>query len=266
MQLAYNTKFNSGCLSLQVGAVVTRGDYSIQSVGWNDVPKGQIPCLLRDSASYCQNKDHENYSDFEIENKEFSNAIKKINVHTKDKLYGRCMPYCFKDVYNSITGERNQVYTRSLHAEENAFLQISKYGGTQIKNGNLFTTASPCELCAKKAYQLGIRKIYYINPYPGISQKHILSFGENDNPEMKLFYGAIGQTYLDFYEPRIATKDEIELLTDVNIKKLISNKTDISELKYADIKYTNMEIDFNFLQKRNKIECLRTINAVVQKD
>ena len=266
MQLAYNTKFNSGCLSRQVGAVVTRGDYSIQSVGWNDVPKGQIPCLLRDSASYCQNKDHENYSDFEIENKEFSNAIKKINVHTKDKLYGRCMPYCFKDVYNSITGERNQVYTRSLHAEENAFLQISKYGGTQIKNGNLFTTASHCELCAKKAYQLGIRKIYYINPYPGISQKHILSFGENDNPEMKLFYGAIGQTYLDFYEPRIATKDEIELLTDVNIKKLISNKTDISELKYADIKYTNMEIDFNFLQKRNKIECLRTINAVVQKD
>lgn len=42
MQLAYNTKFNSGCLSRQVGAVVTRDDFSIQSVGWNDVPKGQI--------------------------------------------------------------------------------------------------------------------------------------------------------------------------------------------------------------------------------
>ena len=266
MQLAYNTKFNSGCLSRQVGAVVTREDYSIQSVGWNDVPKGQIPCLLRDSASYCQNKDHESYSDFEIENKEFSNAIEKINYHTKSKLYGRCMPYCFKDVYNSITGERNQVYTRSLHAEENAFLQISKYGGTQIKNGNLFTTASPCELCAKKAYQLGIKNIYYINPYPGISQKHILSFGKNDNPEMKLFYGAIGQTYLDFYEPRIATKDEIELLTDINIKKLITNKTDQTELKYSDIRYTNMEIDFRFIQSRSNIECFRTINAQILKD
>lgn len=266
MQLAYNTKFNSGCLSRQVGAVVTREDFSIQSVGWNDVPKGQIPCLLRDSVSYCQNKDYESYSDFEIENKEFSNAIEKINYYTKNKLYGRCMPYCFKDVYNSITGERNQVYTRSLHAEENAFLQISKYGGTQIKNGNLFTTASPCELCAKKAYQLGIKNIYYINPYPGISQKHILSFGKKNNPEMKLFYGAIGQTYLDFYEPRIATKDEIELLTDVNIKKLISNKTEITDLKYSDIRYTNMEIDFNFIQNRNEIECLRTINAVIQKD
>lgn len=266
MQLAYNTKFNSGCLSRQVGAVVTREDYSIQSVGWNDVPKGQIPCLLRDSASYCQNKDHESYSEFEIENKEFSNAIEKINYYTKSKLYGRCMPYCFKDVYNSITGERNQVYTRSLHAEENAFLQISKYGGTQVKNGNLFTTASPCELCAKKAYQLGIKNIYYINPYPGISQKHILSFGKNDNPEMKLFYGAIGQTYLDFYEPRIATKDEIELLTDINIKKLITNKTDPTELKYSDILYTNMEIDFRFIQNRSNIECFRTINAEILKD
>lgn len=187
MQLAYNTKFNSGCLSRQVGAVVTREDFSIQSVGWNDVPKGQIPCLLRDTTSYCQNKDHETYSQFEIENEDFSNSIHLINEHTKEKLYGRCMPFCFKDVYNSITGQKNQVYTRALHAEENAFLQISKYGGTQVKNGNLFTTASPCELCAKKAYQLGIKNIYYINPYPGISRTHILSFGEHDNPKMNLF-------------------------------------------------------------------------------
>ena len=62
MQLAYNTKFNSGCLSRQVGAVVTRADFSIQSVGWNDVPKGQVSCLLRDTEEYCQNKDDESFS------------------------------------------------------------------------------------------------------------------------------------------------------------------------------------------------------------
>lgn len=213
MQLAYNTKFNSGCLSRQVGAVVTRADFSIQSVGWNDVPKGQVSCLLRDTEEYCQNKDDESFSKYEIEEKNFSNAIYKINNCTKEKLLGQCMSFCFKDVYNSITGDKNQVYTRALHAEENAFLQISKYGGTKVQDGYLFTTASPCELCAKKAYQLGIKKIYYINPYPGISIKHILSFGGKNNPEMYLFYGAIGQTFIDFYEPRIATKDELELLT-----------------------------------------------------
>ncbi|WP_235846252.1 deaminase [Morganella psychrotolerans] len=59
--------------------------------------------------------------------------------------------------------ENNQVHTRSLHAEENAFLQISKYGGTGVQHGSLYTTASPCELCAKKAYQLGIKEIVFID-------------------------------------------------------------------------------------------------------
>lgn len=36
MQLAFNVKYNSGCLSRQVGAVVTGNDFSVRSVGWND--------------------------------------------------------------------------------------------------------------------------------------------------------------------------------------------------------------------------------------
>jgi len=38
---------------------------------------------------------------------------------------------------------KKQVHTRSLQAEENAFLQISKYGGRGIEGGRLFPTASP---------------------------------------------------------------------------------------------------------------------------
>lgn len=128
MQLAYNAKFNSGCLSRQVGAVVTREDYSIQSVGWNDVPKGQIPCSLRDVSSYVKNKDAETFSQYELEDDVFSKILIKIDNSTARKTRGRCMAFCFKDVYNGITDQKNQVYTRALHAEENAFLQISKYG------------------------------------------------------------------------------------------------------------------------------------------
>ena len=103
--------------------------------------------------------------------------------------------------------DKNQVHTRSLHAEENAFLQIAKYGGASIQGGKLFTTASPCELCAKKAYQLGIKEIYYIDPYPGLSTRHILSFGKSDNPKMILFKGAIGNAYISMYSSRIPYKD-----------------------------------------------------------
>ena len=109
------------------------------------------------------------------------------------------------------------MHTRSLHAEENAFLQIAKDGGQSIKDGKLFTTASPCELCAKKAVQLGIRSIYYIDPYPGISQTHILASGKH-KIIMKLFSGAVGRAYHRFYEPFMAYKDELSLRTGSDIQ------------------------------------------------
>ncbi len=77
--------------------------------------------------------------------------------------------------------------------------------------GYLFTTASPCELCAKKAYQLGIKKIYYIDPYPGIATSHII-MGGTENPELVLFSGAIGRAFHRLYTPIIAYKDELNLI------------------------------------------------------
>lgn len=223
MQLAFNAKYNSGCLSRQVGAVVTGEDFSVRAVGWNDVPKGQVPCNLRCVEDYCRNKDEETFSQYELDNELFDETMQKINVALKDqkikaKKAGKCYAYCFKDIYNGLTGQRNQVYTRALHVEENAFLQISKYGGAKIQGGKLFTTASPCELCSKKAYQLGIEEIYYIDPYPGISKNHILTFGKSNNPRMILFKGAIGNAYISLYAPRMPYKDEIELATGVSAK------------------------------------------------
>lgn len=156
MQLAFNAKYNSGCLSRQVGAVVTGEDFSIRSVGWNDVPKGQVSCNLRCVEDYCKNKDEETFSEYELEDEYFSEIMNEINQSLKEKdiqekKAGKCFSYCFKDIYTGWTGEKNQVHTRALHAEENAFLQIAKYGGAKIQGGKLFTTASPCELCSKKS-------------------------------------------------------------------------------------------------------------------
>lgn len=224
MQLAFNAKYNSGCLSRQVGAVVTGDDFSVRSVGWNDVPKGQIPCNLRCVEDYCRNKDEETFSEYELSNELFDETMKDIDEELKmqnvrAQKEGKCFAYCFKDIYNGITNQKNQVHTRSLHAEENAFLQIAKYGGAKVQGGKLFTTASPCELCSKKAYQLGIKEIYYIDPYPGISKSHILTFGKEGNPQMILFQGAIGNAYISLYAPRMPYKDEIILATGVEPKE-----------------------------------------------
>lgn len=223
MQLAFNTKYNSGCLSRQVGAIVTGEDFSVRSVGWNDVPKGQIPCNLRNIEDYCRNKDTETYSSYELNDTLFDEVMSEIRATLpikKEEKSGKLYSYCFKDIYNGLTNQKNQVYTRALHAEENAFLQIAKFGGAKVEGGKLFSTASPCELCSKKAYQLGIKEIYYIDPYPGISRSHILSFGRSGNPKMILFQGAIGNAYISLYSPKMPYKDEIKLVTGVNASEI----------------------------------------------
>lgn len=225
MQTAYVAKLNSGCLSRQVGAVVTDQDYSIKAIGWNNTPKGQVPCNLRCVKDYIKNQDVESFSEFELEDPELHKALCMINnAASEKKLKGLANVYCFKDVYNAINKNSNQVYTRALHAEENAFLQISKYGGMGVRGGKLFSTASPCELCSKKAFQLGIEEIYYIDPYPGISTKHILHFGKTFRPGVHLFYGAIGNAYINLYTPRISPKDEIELLVGTSTKEILQKK------------------------------------------
>lgn len=254
MQLAYTVKLNSGCLSRQVGAIITDQEFSVKAVGWNDVPAGQVPCNLRDVENYCINKDADSYSEFEINDVKFSSALYAINNKFKNTSpYGRAFSYCFKDVYNGLKDDKNQIYTRSLHAEENSFLQLAKYGGQGIQGGCLFTTASPCELCAKKAYQLGIRDIYYIDPYPGISFSHILKFGKKQNPNLHLFHGAIGAAYVSLYTQRIAIKDELALMTDITCKKVKDYMVDqdTAHLGVEDIKYTLQDIEFVFETREN---------------
>lgn len=214
MQVAFSAKLNSGCISRQVGAVITDEDYSIKAIGWNDAPRGQVPCLLRNTSHVLKKRDSDAYSDYEKENKEFQQFLGDSPLGKEQEyIDGRNNTFCFKSVYNKMEGEKNQVHTRSLHAEENAFLQISRYGGQGIVGGCLFSTASPCELCAKKAFQLGIKNIYYIDPYPGISRQHVLTASKKENnPIVSLFTGAIGHAYHELYQPVMPYKDELDCL------------------------------------------------------
>lgn len=220
MIVAYTAKLNSGCLSRKVGAVITNKDHSIRSIGWNDVPYGQIPCSLRDINDIINNKNELLYSDFEKSKKSYYDSEKSFkdkvkedfgNLNSKiDLNNGLSIPYCFKTLDNKYSGEKNQVYTRSLHAEENTMLQMVKYGGESLTNGVIYVTASPCELCSKKLYQIGIRKIVYIDDYPGISKDQIINSGFK-RPKLKKFQGAYGSSYFKLYHPFIPLKDELSI-------------------------------------------------------
>lgn len=257
MQIAYTAKLNSGCISRQVGAAITDDQYHLLSIGWNQQPETQLPCLYRDLCSLYYQWSPEAYSDFELDNQE--KLQKSIRGPVTELLslpecplneQGKMPAYCFKDLYNSITGIKNQVHPRSLHAEETAFLNLGQYSA---KGGNLFTTSSPCELCAKKAMYMGIKKIYYIEPYAGLSFNHVLSIGPQKNrPEMLLFTGAVGRAYTQLYTPLMPQKDELafwmgakldaSLLGNIQ-KKIVKNAPKPSENSSESITATQAEIE-----------------------
>jgi len=219
MQIAFTAKANSGCISRQVGAVVTGDDFSIRAVGWNDVPAGQVPCGLRTVQGALSSFDSVVYSNYERNDDGFRSVLKRNNeklIANINVLGGRPLSYCFKDNQNDYKKDRNQVHTRSLHAEENAFLQISKYGGSPVKGGKLFTTASPCELCSKKAVQIGVEEVVFIDPYPGISSEHVLSNGLHQ-PKLVQFRGGVGSGYHRLYEPLMPFKDELSYLDSLTL-------------------------------------------------
>lgn len=243
MQIAHTTKLNSGCISRQVGAVVTDKSFSVKGIGWNDVPHGQAPCANRDLRDLVVDKNN-GFTEFELgrtkhrykDGKSFNQKI-RADYTSKEKsleenLKGRPCPFCFKKFHNDYENKENQVHTRSLHAEENAMLQITKHGGQGLEGGNLFTTASPCELCSKKAFQLGIKNIFYIDLYPGISKNHILEGGINksNNPNLYQYQGVIGRGFQKFYEPFMSIKDETMLRSKIKPTKTDNSEDLIKEL------------------------------------
>jgi len=229
MQVAFTARYNSGCISRQVGAVVVGQDGYIRGFGWNDVPEGHISCLYRTPFDLLNNAQNMIFSEYE-RSPEFFNEIKKLKPLEKN------LPFCFKDIRNDIEKSiemkklssideladnqnlidkisdtikiKNPTRERALHAEENAFLQVSKSGGQSVSNGTLFTTDSPCQLCAKKAMQLKISRIVYIDAYSDISTDQTLKSGAEENyPKMEMFSGAIGTAYHRLYIPIIGLKD-----------------------------------------------------------
>lgn len=240
MSIAYVAKFNSGCISRQVGCAIVDKENAVQSVGWNDPPAPQLPCNLRyadelqrahDSGfNKDNNESYRIFSKFELndttkyEPKDdegkvkftglgFCDSMQKTQnltaikkVHSKGLPY----PYCFRSQYNSFKGNKDQVNTRSLHAEENTMLRISRQGGVGLFGGTMYVTASPCVLCSKKAYQIGIRDIVYLDPYTDIATSLILECGF-EIPSLRPFRGAIGETYYKLYRSFLPFKDELAI-------------------------------------------------------
>jgi len=54
---------------------------------------------------------------------------------------------------------------RTVHAEQNAILQCAKHG-ISSEGAYAYVTHEPCENCTKFLIQAGIKKVFFLHPYP----------------------------------------------------------------------------------------------------
>jgi len=193
----------SSCLKRQVGAVIARiikakdekGKDNeekhfqmpiIVSSGYNDVPLGSSKCLFLEDCQMC-------YRDYLQQN--FSKAIKycptcgkeiklTISCYKCNKEYYEYRKYCDcenelnikykcqcgKEVFKEFIPGASQApgkmldMCRALHAEEVSLLNLIKTN-TISSDLVLYTTTQPCNLCANKIVNSGIKNVVYSEPY-----------------------------------------------------------------------------------------------------
>jgi dCMP deaminase len=202
MQLAATARNMSGCLSRQVGAVLVNPSGYVVGIGSNNPPEGQVPCSVR-SCSELLDADSEDttYSEFE-RSERFREHIKSKNAENR--------PFCFRSEYARLNSDKGSEFTRALHAEENAILQTAKFGGMSVQDATLYTTASTCTLCAKKAYHLDVKRIVFIEEYPGIAHDQTIATGKK-NILFDQFEGITGSAYFSLFNPLMPEKDLFDL-------------------------------------------------------
>lgn len=159
MCAAYATSLRSSCLKRKVGAVIVDSVGAIYSSGYNEVPA--VSCSCKSEYGEC-------YRD-KLKN-DYRTDLKDIIMSEEEQ----------KKAYNLFVKDFKILdYCRSLHAEENAILNVARFGISPyiISKSTLYTTTYPCNLCANKIAQLGIKEVVYFEPYPMDEAKKTLTQG-----------------------------------------------------------------------------------------
>jgi deoxycytidylate deaminase len=254
MNMAYTMAMKSNCMSRQVGAVIEGKYGYLVGAGWNDVGVGQISCgkrnikdlFLEEFKSYIESiKEHTGnklkkveelieklsneyggdhycfcFKD-EMSRAELSNKLRKIIMDVDYSDIDDSDSRIIKEFQNKLIKETKKKplvkrleYCKALHAEENAIIQGSKIGGMGLIDATMYTTTFPCELCAKKIHQSGIRKVIYVDPYPKSISKDLFLQDGIQHVITEQFEGVKPHSYIKLFKPHFDQKEKQSLIKD----------------------------------------------------
>ena len=178
MAAAYTSGRRSRCIKRKVGAVITNKYDQIISSGFNGVPRSLKECISIKGECYR-----------DLEREKLAKELCKILKYEDEEK-----------AYELVKGKIKLLEKcRALHGEENAILNLVGRG-VDLTDSTIYVTTYPCNLCANKIVQSGIKKVVYFEPYPVEEAKKILMDG---NVETESFEGVTFRAFFKFfkYEP-----------------------------------------------------------------
>lgn len=222
MNLAYSFSLNSTCICRQVGSVIINKSYVVGG-GWNDTGGERIGCIYRlrgdvkrtDNISFpiCAEKDYEKFKKLITDGRNLNHSFcfkDEMGELAKEKVRGKEIKTDDFDLLDEIE-TRSLQFCRALHAEENAILQTARIGGSELTGAVLYTTTFPCELCAKKILQVGIKEVVYCEPYPKSISLEVFFKETFSKINITPFEGVKSPSFYRLFKSPIDIKDRQEL-------------------------------------------------------
>jgi len=181
MAVAYALSQRSSCLQRKVGAVIVDEEGNVISSGFNEVPREDRPCV--EVYRKCRRR-----KDWE----RFQNLLQETLPESREN---------HQKFLERVRREFRMLdHCRALHAEENAIVNLARYGrSVSLDKCELYCTTYPCRLCANKIVNLGISRVVYCEPYPDEESKAILKAGNVDDD---FFEGITFKAYSRIYGER----------------------------------------------------------------
>lgn len=198
MGLAYTASLNSKCFKRQVGAIVVDAKENVLSVGYNENLQPLQPCVKNEGEVKCRRDVYKRDLLGKLEREKTAKCPGcgrpfrwSPDFRCKNKNKGKVCNYKLDHYFMP---DKALSQCTALHAEARALRALR--GGEQREGCVLYTTASPCRLCAVDIANARIKEVVYSEAY---TDKDAMEFLTKRGVNIRKFHGVKANAYFKLF-------------------------------------------------------------------
>lgn len=216
MYAAHAAASQSACLSRQVGAALVSDAGDLLGVGWNDVPKykGGLYTFedgpddhrcFKWGGKLCHNDEHKTLLYKAIFDELNADELLKDGISLRDAT----------EAVRRTDIKQLIEYSRAVHAEMAALIDVARGAKSGLVGATLYCTTYPCHSCARHLVAAGVKRVFYIEPYPKSLATELHRDATTDNVKeadkkmlLQQYEGVAPQNLLRLFKPHAPNRKD----------------------------------------------------------